>query len=144
MVALVQAADGLPTRKAVEMQPDARSDAAGSGTVARRHFRGGLQTTFLKATWPLAGLTVTASGVSVGFLVPLLGWKWEWSALESIEEVRRPVSGSPGVRFVPRNGGSVIFWTFNPRGVLAAVEHAGGQVSLDAPATVWYGTGRRT
>jgi hypothetical protein len=143
VAAVVQAADGLPTRKAVPMQPDARSDAAGSGTVAPRHFRGGLRTTFLKATWPLAGLTVTASGVSVGFLVPLLGWKWEWSALEAIEEVRDPI-GSRGVRFVPRNGLPVIFWSFNPSGVLAAIGHAGGRVSPDAPATVWYGTGRRT
>jgi hypothetical protein len=107
---------------ALTRQPDARSDAAGSGTVAPRHFRGGLRTTFLNASWPLAGLTVMASGVSVGFLVQLLGWKWEWSALESIEGVRRgAMFGSPGARFVPRNGLPVIFWTFNPSGVLAAV-----------------------
>ena len=128
---------------ALTRQPDARSDAAGSGTVAPRHFRGGLRTTFLRATWPLAGLTVTASGVSVGFLVPLLGWKWEWSALEAIEEVRDLI-GSRGVRFVPRNGLPVIFWTFNPSGVLAAVEHAGGHVSPHAQVKVWFGTGRRT
>jgi hypothetical protein len=141
---LVQAADGLPAHKVVEMQPDARSDAAGSGTVTTQHFRGGLRTAWLNASWPLAGLTVTASGVSIGLLVPPLGWKWEWSALESIEEVRNGISGTAGVRFVPRNGRPVIFWTFNRSGVLAAVEQAGGPVNPDAPTRVWFGTGRRT
>ena len=126
------------------MQPDARSDAAGSGAVAARHFRGGLRTAFFRASWPLGGLTVTASGVSVGFLGPLLGWKWEWSALESIEAVGTPLTELAGVRFVPRNGPPVIFWSFNARGVLAAVEHAGGHVSPPAQAKVWFGTGRRT
>ena len=52
---------------------------------------------------------------------------WTWEDLQAIEQVRG-VLMSPGVRFVPRDGGPTIFWTFRPREVIGALRGAGAPV----------------
>ena len=97
------------------------------------------------ATWPLARLTIDSDrGVTVALrwrrprfpgLEPV---RYEWNQIDRAEKVRAPIPFSPGVRFVGRNGASVVFWTWQPDAVLGRLRrHGVVTVSRSRPPRIW-------
>lgn len=102
------------------------------------------------ATWPLARLVTSATGMTVGpqsaaAAVPTLGtmpsMNLSWADVACAERVVGAIARSPGVRFRFRDKQApIIFWTFRPVAVLDAVEAHGIQVDRTKQRVSLMGT----
>ncbi len=104
-------------------------------------FIGGLRTVGFNATWPFAGLKFTDEGFTLR-LVGLVLLRGDWAHVESAQRVIGGVLRSPGVRLTLADGRRVVFWSFQPDAVLAALR-ARGVLIIDPggdPPKVWLGT----
>jgi hypothetical protein len=109
-------------------------------------FIGGMRGPYgANATWPLARLSLDASeGLTVRLrrglprLPGLEPVRYHWADIDHAEKIRGWLPGSPGVRLVGHNGGTVVFWTWHPDAVLRALEHH--SVAINArkpPPRIW-------
>ena len=101
-------------------------------------FIGGLRTGWFNATWPFAGLTLDAVGVTVR-LFGFVRLRRGYSAVAKVERIVGGLLGSPGIRIETTDGDWLVFWTFNPKAVLEAFREHGvrAKASDVRPPKVW-------
>jgi hypothetical protein len=119
-------------------QRSAVDRATGMGKVA---FIGGLRTLGVNVTWPFAGLTFTDEGFTLR-LTGLVFLRGDWAHIEGAQRVMGGLLRSPGIRLLLSDGRRVVFWSFQPDAVLAALRARGVKI-IDPdgpPPKVWLST----
>ncbi len=119
-------------------QRSAVDRATGMDKVA---FIGGLRTLGVNVTWPFAGLTFTDEGFTLR-LTGLVFLRGDWAHIEGAQRVMGGLLRSPGIRLLLSDGRRVVFWSFQPDAVLAALRGRGVKI-IDPdgpPPKVWLST----